>query len=114
MAKSLRSKSLRKNKAVLCQKIFKPTVDARIERLALKEKLVSIGNLMMVDGRSDGETSTGSNSDVTMAASNMSVFNDSITEKNSKKKSGKVSRKHGKHIRSSLNAYGIPAKELFF
>jgi hypothetical protein len=107
MAKGLRSKSLRKSKAIRCQKIFKPVVDARTERLAIKERLSSVGIAMIPEGcATNAGESPASVAPVTPKEGAAEVFRS--------KKSGKVSRKHGKHARSALNSYGIPAKELSF
>lgn len=40
MAKSLRSKSLRRNKAALRQKVFSPVEDARLNRLKEKDTVI--------------------------------------------------------------------------
>lgn len=49
MAKSVRSKSQRKNRAIKRETTFKPLADGRAKRLALKDKISSCQSPMPLD-----------------------------------------------------------------
>ena len=104
MAKSIRSKSGRKNRAALCAKVFKPVADASIQRIAIRSKLADAADNMTDLNMA---TPASKSADETMILA-------SVDPKKRGPKMGKVSRKHGKHVARSLNDHGISAKELRF
>lgn len=99
MAKSLRSKSERKKRAIRCASIYQPVVDARVERIA------SRSTTMPVDAASGAVLGAGSH------AMAVDATVDSVRRRH---KLSRASRHNGRRARASLNAYGLSAKELFF
>jgi len=94
MAKSLRSKSVRKARALKRELVFKPIEDARTQRLA--EKLSS--SLMLLDPSTSNPSS---------------IMTDS-TDEHAKTSSGGPARRRNRRLVKPFSLYGLSAKELKF
>jgi hypothetical protein len=104
MAKSSRSKSQRRNRALLREAIYNPAADARQVRLA------EASAIAMTD---DG-TSLSSTQSRPVAGSLMVDIPSKSSDNRRHRKLGRVSRVHGRRLRSPLNEHGLSARELSF
>lgn len=97
MAKSIRSKSGRKNRAIKRENIFKPVADARVQRLAAREALsLTSQDHVMIDSPS-----------VHPSAGLPDTLEGLVGKE---RRRSKWSRKQ----KQPFNAYGLSSKELMF
>ena len=112
MAKSIRSKSMRKSRAILHAQVFKPVEDARTARLSAKLYAIPIsqnvpmtctstetGDVMMVDSSSY------------KAKTKKLSISSLITQKFPR---GKKNRRQAKNDLKDFNVYGLSEKEIRF
>ena len=105
MAKSLRSKAVRKNKDAKRATVFKPVSDARTQRLAVKGALA-----LAADGMDATPVDATSKTGQTGMNSTVSMFDAGQPAANISGKRGKWRRNREK----VFSPYGIPSKEMRF
>ena len=113
MAKSLRSKSQRKSRAILHSKVFKPVEDARTARLSAK--LMAIPASQQVP---EPMTVSNTNGDFMMvdpaAYKSKTKKLSIISQITSKKNLTKKQRRQAKNQPKDFNIYGVSEKEIRF
>lgn len=108
MAKSIRSKSQKKNRALKRETIFKPANDSRLQRLAARDLLTQIDD--------DGMKTSPAPEDDTKAS--VMTIEQNISEGQQMSPSGvsnsRAKSKWRRNRKQSFSSYGLSAKEMRF
>jgi hypothetical protein len=111
MAKSIRSKSMRKSRAILHAQVFKPVEDARTARLSAKLYAIPTSqNIPMAISTEAGDVMMVDSSSYKAKTKKLSIISQ-ITKKS------KLSKKNSRTAKNDLkdfNIYGLSSKEIRF
>lgn len=112
MAKSIRSKSLRKSRAILHAQVFKPVEDARTARLSAKIHAIPISQTVLM-----ASTSAESGDVIMVDSSSYKAKTKKLSISSQITRKIPVLKKNRRQVKSDMkdfNIYGLSAKEIRF
>lgn len=111
MAKSIRSKSLRKSRAILHARVFKPVEEARTARLSAKLYSIPVTNIVPLPTCPASSTCEGGMMMVDTVKTKKSSITNQITQKIQGSKKSRRAQKQGF---KEFNLFGLSEKEVRF